>query len=417
MSSRNMSSSNTKVRTILRIKRRRTDEPLPFLRLEGLDGRVKRRREGDSNNSNKNIDSNLSNLFQNATNLHGKQVDGRNTNTTNNTSDSTTTATTTTTTTTSITKSSAVWKRVSPDNDEAHSYRIVDALLEDDGPKTKRRKLTVLETSSQKDLLPSSSDKKVSVRRKTPLKVLDPLSRLVDDSLQEVHGGTKSVPDHYRFIRMDPRLAYDFHTKWIAWSHSSGGNILHACAMWNDVEIASEILQLSSSLPVPPNLTEAGDGDGRTPYELAQLSGHDSVCQVLEAFGGDTTNYVYDIFCLEEDDNGDEHREQGDKKKKEQEEQTMAAVELTSGVGYWTPHGELVLEAPEKFQASLDHVFDEDVDSNCEEYGGNDYPDEGEDDTSWAEFGPDQGFRHHNVELDTYDDSDYYDEVGGWVCP
>ena len=43
--------------------------------------------------------------------------------------------------------------------------------------------------------------------------------------------------DHYRFIRMDPRLAHEFH-KWVGWCHSSGGNILHACAMWNDVEIA-----------------------------------------------------------------------------------------------------------------------------------------------------------------------------------
>ena len=371
-------SSNTKPRTILRIKRRRTDEPLPYLRLEGLDGRMKRRR-GSDDNKGEQQQSNLSDLFQNAANIdeNNKPKVKR-------------------------AKHSAVWKRLSPDNEENHSYRVVDALLENDGPQTKRRKLTVLETSAQNDL--PSNKKTVSVRRKTGLKVLDPLSRLVDDSLQQVHIGSKSISDHYRFIRMDPRLAHEFH-KWVGWCHSSGGNILHACAMWNDVEIASDVLQLT----LPVSLTEAGDGDGRTPYELAQLSGHDSVCQVLEAFGGDTTNYVYDIFCLEEGDNDD-----NDEDKEGKEHQTMS-VELTSGVGYWTPHGDLILEAPEKFQASLNHVFDDgdEIDSNCEEYGGNDYPDEDEDDTSWAEaFGPDQGFRHHHVDFD--DSDDYYDDIDAY---
>jgi hypothetical protein len=168
--------------------------------------------------------------------------------------------------------------------------------------------------------------------------------------------------------------------------------------LWNDVEVASEVLQIPS---LASTLTEAVDGDGRTPYEVAQLSGHDSVCDVLEAFGGDTTNYVYDIFCLE--DQQDEAF---------YEEQEPTTVELTSGVGYWTPEGELILEAPEKSPASLDHVFDEDgeIDSNCEEYGGNDYPE----DEDWGEdFTSDQAHRHHRV--DCYGQDADYNDLGNGI--
>eukprot|EP00980_Cylindrotheca_fusiformis_P003868 scaffold858_cov123-Cylindrotheca_fusiformis.AAC.44 len=356
-----MSNPSKKSRTILRIKRRRNEEPLPYLRLEGLDG-TKKRQRGDAQE--------LSELMQNNATLNGSSS--------SHLSDIKT----------AKLKSTAVWKRMKPENDEnQRSYRIVDALLEDEGPQTKRRKLTVLETSSQTELISSSP---VRVRRKMALKVLDPLSRLVDDSLQEVHSGSKQLSEHYRFISTDPRLAHDF-KKWVSWCHSSGGNLLHACSMWNDVETAGELLKLDLAL------TEAIDGDGRTPYELAQLSGHDSVCQVLEAFGGDTTNYVYDIFYLDDSCTPE-------KVVATEEGPAIASVELASGVGYWTPMGELVLEAPEKHQASLDHFFDEDgeIDSNCEEYGGNDYPDEqDDDDDSWGEaFTPDQGYRFHEIDDD-----------------
>jgi len=351
----------SKTRTILRIKRRRTEEPLPYIRLEGLDGRMKRPRgtsiELDS--------ANISELLDNA---ELEKSNGGN-----------------------RSSSSVLWKRLTPKQDEKQKYRIVDAMLEEDGRMTKRRKLTLLETSSETDC-----PLVVSVRRKTPLRVLDPLSRLADDSLQEVHAGTKRISEHFHFVTTDRRLAHDS-SKWLAWCHSSSGNILHACALWNDVEVASEVLQLPFGAP----LTEQVDGDGRTPYEVAQLSGHDSVCEVLEAFGGDTTNFVYDIFCLEEESETDG----------KYEEQQMTC-ELTSGVGYWTPDGELILEAPEKSSASLNHVFDEDgeIDSNCEEYGGNDYPEEEdwEDDCLL-----DQGYKEsHNFEMCS-EEVDYNDLVNG----
>jgi hypothetical protein len=145
---------------------------------------------------------------------------------------------------------------------------------------------------------------------------------------------------HYKFIKTDVRLAHEFIPKWLTWCHSAGGNLLHACAMWNQVELASEMMQLADSL----QLAEALDGDGKTPYELAQLSGHDSICEVLEAFGGDTTNYVYDIFYLEEaaiagGGAGANNNAVNEDDKTLYQENPITTAELTSGVGYWTPFG------------------------------------------------------------------------------
>lgn len=381
-------------RTVLRIKRRRNEDPLPYLRLEGLDGSIKRKRSTDGNSKE---DQQLSELMQNNARLQANkntppppppgplQKPTRSSNT------------------------SAIWKRMrdTESSSQDQMYRVVDAVLEDDlAPTNKRRKLTVLETSSQTELVPNTQA--AGKKKKKALKVLDPVTRLVDDSLQEVHQGNKTARQHYTFIKTDPRLAHQFKT-WLHWCHSAGGNLLHACAIWNEVELASELLQIDTSL------SEAVDGDGKTPYELAQMAGHDSICEVLEAFGGDTSNYVYDIFYLDDAPQQDSQEDDTGI----YQENPIATAELTSGVGYWTPFGELVLEAPEKYHASLDHIFDEDgeIDSNCEEYGGNDYPDEedvvdGDSDDSWAEaFTPDQGFRNHEDDYYAYDAAHDYDDM------
>jgi hypothetical protein len=364
---------NVMTRTILRIKRRRTDEPLPFIRLEGLDGR-KRSRDDPNDNDEVGVDR-LSEMLD-TTQLDGKQQPHE-----------TTTPAATATATIKHHKSSAVWRRLDEGTDnettKKRSCRIVDALLEEeeDGRLTKRRKLTLLETRDAE--FPSTISVKRGKPKGSPLKVLDPLTRMVDDSLQQVHTGSKPVWTHYQFVSTDSRLAHES-KKWLGWCHSSGGNIFHACALWNEIEIMSDLCQ---SMPTISTLVEAVDGDGRTPYEVAQLSGHESVCQVLEAFGGDATNFVYDIYDLEEpaDDNDtDNENNNGGNSQEwmEKEQHAMTTVELKGGVGYWTPDGQLILEAPEKSPASLTHVFDEDgeIDSNCEEYGGNDYPEEEDDD-------------------------------------
>ena len=388
-SNHNATMTTTATRTILRIKRRRTEEPLPYIRLEGLSsgtrgggggGGKRSRDDDDGEGSSEGLDRGIG---------EGAESNGNNNRST-----------------------TALWKRFDPHQgcgidegkqEEGDHYRIVNAMLTEEGEdgshnqqRMKRRKLTVLETTTSD--LPSVISLAINHNnnslRKQPIRVLDPLSRMVDDSLQEVHIGNKSVVEHYRLIKTDMNLVYES-KKWLTWCHSEGGNVLHACALWNDVEMASELLHLVTETSM---LTEAVDADGRTPYEVAHLSGHDSVCEILEAFGGDTSNFVYDIFCLDEDTTqtsktgGDDTNEGGE----EDQNWEPTAVELTSGVGYWTPEGELVLEAPEKSPASLTHVFDEDgeIDSNCEEYGGNDYP-EDEEDVDW-------GVADDNDDIDEY---------------
>lgn len=276
-------------------------------------------------------------------------------------------------------KTSVLWRRLDPlpeESEELKSCRIVSAKLEQadklDGPQTKRRRLTLLGDSETS--IRHISSLPLMPPRKSALKVLDPLTRMVDDSLQLVHQGARLVEEHYRLITTDPALSSKSNDiqKWLLWCHSEGGNLLHACALWNDVDMAAHILHTYSKLT--GKLCEALDGDKRTPYESAQLAGHHSVCEVLEAFGGDTSNYVHDIFCLEEGEEGITEMEPRD------QAYAPTPVELTSGVAFWTPDGELILEPSGKLHFDLQDEEASDIDSNCEVYDANDYPEEEEED-------------------------------------
>jgi hypothetical protein len=311
------------------------------------------------------------------------------------------------------TNTCAVWKRRDGGSDKQLSYLIVDALLEESGinaskrgdeadvdetNRTKKRpKLTVLDTI-EGNL--DGEDFGKTKKKKNVFKVLDPLSRMIDDSLQMVFSGEKMSMEHYDLITTDESFAMNS-MKWLVWRHSSGGNLLHSCALWNDVNLASDLCKLS----ILPKLASALDGDERTPYELAQLSGHGSVCQVLEAFGGDTFNYVYDIYDLDE-----EPQEFEDEMKSQVPDDKSLVVELKGGVGYWTPDGELILEASGKsgHKWGEDDNADEEgeIDSNCEEYGGNDYPDE-----EWGDGADNNDDGYDYDEEEGYDDTTFRDRV------
>eukprot|EP00535_Pseudo-nitzschia_heimii_P003007 CAMPEP_0197194904 /NCGR_PEP_ID=MMETSP1423-20130617/30112_1 /TAXON_ID=476441 /ORGANISM="Pseudo-nitzschia heimii, Strain UNC1101" /LENGTH=467 /DNA_ID=CAMNT_0042648413 /DNA_START=119 /DNA_END=1522 /DNA_ORIENTATION=+ len=394
--------STTTTRTILRIKRRRTETPIPCLRLEGL-----------VNNSGADYKNDQHDVA--TPDLYREEDGGFRQNTAKRQ------------------RSSAVlWKRFDPnDNKNAakdvgsngshhedlptegrnggEKYRIVDAMFlaseggsergdEDNNLQSKkRRKLTLLDSSTIADV-PTSDPKPISSpvkkKRGSALKVLDPLTRIIDDSLQEVLIGEKTVESHYRQLTTDPRFIMRNpadQTNWMTWTLDGGTNILHCCALWNDPSTTNELLQRfrrmgSSQLRT---LMEATDGDGRTPYEVAQLIGHSRVCEVLEVYGGDTSNYVYDTFYLDHDglvktrpnDGEPKTTYEGDGDGFEFEEGPgITTAELTSGVGYWTPEGELILETVEhkRRARSLSQTTEGDIDSNCEEHGGNDYPDEDE---------------------------------------
>mmetsp|Transcript_11829 Transcript_11829/g.29993 ORF Transcript_11829/g.29993 Transcript_11829/m.29993 type:complete len:432 (-) Transcript_11829:448-1743(-) len=402
-------------RTILRIKRRRTETPIPCIRLEGLVNNT-----GASNAPLSEPQSKEEEHYQQ--NAAKRQ------------------------------RSSAVlWKRFDPNDgnsandigngsqhEEGDKYRIVDAMFSaEDGDENnlrsnKRRKLTLLDSSTIADAPPSdptspssSSSPKKKKKRGKALKVLDPLTRIIDDSLQEVLIGEKTVESHYRQLTTDPRFTMrdlDFQTKWMTWSLDGGTNLLHCCALWNDASIANELLQRFSGNSNRSSLMEALDGDGKTPYEVAKMIGHDRVCEVLEVYGGDTSNYVYDIFYLDQDglvktrpnDDGVASWEgTGDF----DEGPGITTAELTSGIGYWTPEGELILETAGDGRRgrSLSQTTEGDIDSNCEEYGGNDYPDEEEFGYPMGGYEAEEGIdpyapAYHSYSAEYGDDDDGYPE-------
>lgn len=508
------SKMSTKTQTILRIKRRRSEAPVPCLRLEGL--------------TNNNVPTNVwgpdgsfnhEKSFTNDTDtdsINNKNGNDKNNDNNNNNSFRSKRQRT----------SAVIWKRFDKNsniitsnhqyhtnknnniNERGEKYRIVDAvfaaddddndndnfgknskLAQDDGinrddteenhsqycggRRPKRRKLTVLESSTLTSTTPMADTVEKLITTTTlsstgrkkgnkALKVLDPLSRIVDDSLKEVLVGEKTIEQHYRQLTTDPCFTLRdiaLQRKWMTWNlnHSGndvgvGGNIIHCCALWDDPSIANEILQRFGDISTA--LIEAVDGDGRTPYEVAEVIGHSRVCEVLGIYGGDTTNYVYDVFYLDDKairhNNGsgtntgaisegkgseNNHRshtsgEVGGCSGGKHEDRIAAAdidyddeeepigittAELTSGIGYWTPDGELILEADDKRDRSLSQEADGDIDSNCEEYEANDYPDEyyEEDQDSNDGYNKDvfhvyDGFKVDNDDGD--DDNDNNDE-------
>jgi Transcription factor Iwr1 len=442
-------SSNTREQTFLRVKRRRDEYPPSTIRLELLGGwnlPVQR--------SEVNEDENVNSVAA----LYGAPS-GETSNTSRSSqgfslrSLSTTTladsrhsnlSTTSTVQTQGIsnrrrtTTPAAVWKRVEDLEGDAimsansnsiggfggnKRCRVVDAILEGDGPTSKRRKLTVLGEVKPEDTKTKPKKKKSNVYR-----VLDPVTRLVDDSLDMVHAGDRPVAEHYTFVTTDPRLANNSRS-WLM-HQNRGGTLLHACAHWNDVETSHAVLQQSLL-----GMADAVDEDGRTPYEVAQLCCHESMVEMLEAFGADTTNFVYDMFVPEEIPLVDATthsvmREEWDPLNKSTLESatvmsgdnkaikyssmqqqpldmaildTSRLLELQGGVGYWTEDGDLILEvephhmmgAAEFGHDSEEEYNEDDIDSNCEDYGGNDYPE----DESW-----DEEFLH---EAPAHDDDSY----------
>jgi hypothetical protein len=281
----------------------------------------------------------------------------------------------------------AVWRRVEDHHNETtrkkRSYRVVDAVLEEEelpddhtanvtrsSPERKRPRLTLLATSETSD-----SNK----NKKNGMKILNPAERMVDDSLQQVFQGNRPVAEHYQFLLTDPRLA-DQWRRWCAWYNDECGNILHACALWNDYEIMDELLRIlmasSTTCRYDSLLLNRIDREGRTPYQIADMCKHEQVCQILESYGAG--DYLVDLYALEDADmtaaetisyeNDDLEDERGSRD---------LACDLRGGVGYWNDKGQLVL------QQSLPHTMsdvtlrdeDESIDSNHEDWDGNDYPD------------------------------------------
>ena len=265
-------------------------------------------------------------------------------------------------------KRSAVWRRVSSDN-PSEACRVVEAILSesdnedhrasDDAAPCKRRRLTLVQGPPRTSAPDNNNNKKA--KQKGKIKILHPVERLIDESLQAVAVGTISPRQHYNFIWTDTRVSHQAR-QWLAWRNEEIGNLLHAAAIWNDAELTADLLRMDL-----PHLVDAVDGDGRTPYEVAELMGNENVQEIMEAFGADTKNFVYDLYCLE-----------GHVEGEVSDENQMACL-LKGAMGYWNEDGELMLEQESDAQRNnMDEAQDDDIDSNDEAWEGNDYPDENE---------------------------------------
>lgn len=267
-------------------------------------------------------------------------------------------------------KRSAVWRRVSADPGETsdETSRVVEAILsesdeeENEQVPRKRRRLTLVQTARS-----HTNDNRANGPPRKGLKIFNPAERLIDDSLQAVAVGTISPRQHADFIWTDLRVSHQAR-QWFAWRNAEIGTLLHAAAMWNDAELTADLLRMDI-----PQLAESLDGEGRTPYEVAELTGNETCMEVMQCFGADTKNFVYDLYCLEDQVESELLGAQGDGVNENQ----MACL-LKNGMGYWNERGELMLEQEGTAQQhDMDDPEHDDEDSNDEGWQGNDYPDEG----------------------------------------
>ena len=300
---------------------------------------------------------------------------------------------------------------------ETTTYRLVDAILateeeEENGSgekivtSNKRRRLTLVESktlndhSSLEKILQQTQGAQKTIRqkskkKKTPIRVLNPLERMVDESLKQVYQGEISPRQHMNYISQDESLSPRFR-HWMTWNNAEMGNLLHACALWNDAELAAELLRDyfhgDTGTTATSKFGTVMDGDGRTPFQVAKLMGHDSVIQVLEAYGADTSNYVYDLYYLDTLNDGDDCATENiaeddgsmttnQNSDTNDEDQDLLYCQLQGGYGYWDEEGRLMLEAMNNRLLEDDLLDDEDYDdedSNEEAHVANDYPDENE---------------------------------------
>jgi hypothetical protein len=307
-----------------------------------------------------------------------------------------------------------VWRRVSEteNNDfvlysealqevnRKRDYRVVDAILHDDDNNDdhlsshKRRRLTLVQSSF--DHHNASSRRRLSwneeagndpvVTKRTsrqPYKILLPNERAIDDSLKQVFVGKRLVSEHYDLCCTDPRFA-EHRDRWLAHRNEDYGNVLHACALWNDVGVASD-LALNHHQRVGhdgflESLVRARDGEGRTPLQVAELSGHDGVVGVLRGVHDDSDDesFVFDLYCLDGDGSNETDNAENKESNVDDFETTPLDCELEGGVGYWDENGQLVLDLLPPRTASEVSVADEEEydDPNHEDWNGNDYPDE-----------------------------------------
>lgn len=309
-------------------------------------------------------------------------------------------------------------------------------LTEDTNPTNKRRKVTLQLLNSSSQLL------------QTPNHLLMSSELLaVDASLQRVFHSEQSVRHHCEMLQqLMPSSTAGFEA-W-TWCGNQGtsnnvGNWLHAAALWDQDSVAEEILswlreQENATLPslltqpksILTHLFEALDGDGCTPFKLAQMSGNTSTMVVIESYGGKSVHTdndpnestVFDLYCLVPNSHCDINNND-DAVNDTLEESMVLDCELQNGyMGYWNNQGELVLDSTcstTEIGQVVEESYEDQDDSNDEDYTGNDYPEEedGEVEDQDSEDADGSGFRNRHVSSDDneYNQYDYDPTYSGII--
>ena len=136
----------------------------------------------------------------------------------------------------------AVWKRIEQDNFtfETKQARLVEAVLDEANDeetdehnnlrhRTKRRRLALTIIASEERGIISSPPAVEKTKQTRGNIILDPQTRLVDESLQAVVRGEKTISQHLDFCTDDDRLSGKDPRRWISHPNIKLGNALHVC--------------------------------------------------------------------------------------------------------------------------------------------------------------------------------------------
>lgn len=305
--------------------------------------------------------------------------------------------------------------------------------------KKKRRRLTLQILEPQKV---AEEQQRRRSSRLIQYPILSPQQRAIDDSLQQVFAGTVTLQQHCQLMHESartPASEESCHVFWpYVWCHADDGNWLHAAAIWNEASIVRDLFhileerfdQLQLEKPTVAHqhkhaslireMIQMENSEGLNPIQVAHLSSNSEIQAVLE--------HYYNIYNEEDDlmnvvdTNDDEHHYElyslvvtnqnldsqnniesavkaqhiGDRQQLPDENDDdpllVTNCELHNGCrGYWDERGNLILEAPASSALDLDldpndnnqnsaHQENvDDIDSNDEDWDGNDYPDDDDD--------------------------------------
>jgi len=264
----------------------------------------------------------------------------------------------------------------------------------------------------------AAASKKSSPTKKKSTPILSPVMSLLDSQLKIYHESGPGLTSYMNFVEtviLPSSKTYSTHlslSSLLGHACTNGmGTFLHGAALWNDVEGASQfVLAGNKNLHII-------DSDGRTAVDIAKMCGHESIVQIIQQFLGvpkenkeehkkhDEQDFVYDLYFMDdieesknkkdesmtamdstkETDIASRNNDSVTKDSENDEQEGIGAfVELSNGIGYWDPNGDLIFETVQEGNENTDELNeDDDYDSNDEGFVGNDYPEEEEDEENY----------------------------------